>query len=65
MANDANDNEEARRKKVARLRKLYLENRIGEVLIPDEPDFRKLVEDIASGSSEAEERANGPKLCED
>jgi hypothetical protein len=41
-------------KKVARLKQLYQEGRIDKVLIPENPSLKRFVEDLKSGSSEAE-----------
>ena len=45
-----------REARVERLRELYQSGKIDEVLIPDDADVGALVDDIASGSSEAERR---------
>ena len=47
---------EEREARVARLRELYVSGKIQDVLIPEDADVRRLMEDISSGDSEAERR---------
>jgi hypothetical protein len=48
------ETEAERAARVKRLRLLYEAGRLEEVLIPPDADVRRLVEDVVSGSSEAE-----------